>query len=56
MEIVCKIATVPTRIFHILLDDVVDVYYAITIYKELKKCNANVTLTILVILITIVSL
>ena len=43
----CKIATLPTRIFHGLLDDVVNVDYAITIYKKLKSCeHANVQLTI----------
>ncbi|MFV8325022.1 prolyl oligopeptidase family serine peptidase [Flavobacterium sp. ZS1P14] len=42
----CKIKNIPTRIFHGLLDDVVNVDYAITIYKKLKKCNANVELTI----------
>jgi predicted peptidase len=47
LESACKIATIPTRIFHGLLDDVVKVDYAITIYKELKKCNAkDVQLTI----------
>tara|TARA_R110000868_G_scaffold107275_2_gene293493 strand:+ start:7885 stop:8583 length:699 start_codon:yes stop_codon:yes gene_type:complete len=42
----CKIAAVPTHIFHGLMDDVVNLDYAITIYKELKKCNGNVELTI----------
>jgi predicted peptidase len=47
LESACKIASIPTRIFHGLLDDVVNVDYAITIYKELKKCNAkDVQLTI----------
>ncbi|KAF2508731.1 prolyl oligopeptidase family serine peptidase [Flavobacterium zhairuonense] len=47
LEGACKIANIPTRIFHGLLDDVVNVDYAITIYKELKKCNAkDVQLTI----------
>ena len=47
LEGACKIANIPTRIFHGLLDDVVKVDYAITIYKELKKCNAkDVQLTI----------
>ncbi len=47
LESVCKIANIPTRIFHGLLDDVVKVDYAITVYKELKKCNAkDVQLTI----------
>lgn len=42
----CKIAKVPIRIFHGLLDDVVDVDYSITIYKKLKSCNADIALTI----------
>ncbi|TDD98036.1 carboxylesterase family protein [Flavobacterium cellulosilyticum] len=46
LEEACKIAAVPTRVFHGLMDDVVNPDYAITIYKELKKCNANVELTL----------
>lgn len=47
LENACKIANIPTRIFHGLLDDVVKVDYAISIYRELKKCNAkDVQLTI----------
>lgn len=47
LESACKITNIPTRIFHGLLDDVVKVDYAISIYKELKKCNApDVQLTI----------
>lgn len=47
LEKACEIANIPTRIYHGLLDDVVNVNYAITIYKELKKCNAkDVQLTI----------
>jgi predicted peptidase len=47
LESACKIANIPTRIFHGLLDDVVSVDYAISIYKELKKCNAkDVQLTV----------
>ncbi|TDE07077.1 prolyl oligopeptidase family serine peptidase [Flavobacterium sandaracinum] len=42
----CKIAAIPTRIFHGLLDDVVHVDYSIAMYKKLKTCKANVTLTI----------
>lgn len=43
----CKIAAIPTRIFHGLLDDVVSVDYAIAIYKKLKNCpDAKVALTI----------
>ncbi|RUT71499.1 phospholipase [Flavobacterium cupreum] len=47
LENACQIANIPTRIYHGLLDDVVNVDYAATIYKELKKCNAkDVKLTI----------
>ncbi|MEO6174915.1 MAG: prolyl oligopeptidase family serine peptidase [Flavobacterium circumlabens] len=47
LEEACKIAHIPTRIYHGLLDDVVKTDYAVTIYKELKKCNAkDVKLTI----------
>lgn len=42
----CKIATIPIRIFHGLLDDVVDVNYSMSIYKKLKTCNADIKLTI----------
>ena len=42
----CKIAAIPTRIFHGLLDDVVNVEYSIAMYKKLKTCNRNVALTI----------
>ena len=42
----CKIKSIPIRIFHGLLDDVVDVDYAITIYRKLKACNADIELTI----------
>lgn len=42
----CKIKDIPIRIFHGLLDDVVNVDYSIAIYKKLKNCNADVELTI----------
>ena len=42
----CKIAHIPTRIFHGLLDDVVDASYSITIYKKLKTCSTNIQLTL----------
>jgi predicted peptidase len=42
----CKIATIPIRIFHGLVDDVVDVNYS-AIYKKLKPCNSAIELTIL---------
>jgi predicted peptidase len=41
----CKIATIPIRIFHGLVDDVVDVNYSIA-YKKLKPCNSAIELTI----------
>ncbi len=43
----CKIAHLPTRIFHGLQDSVVDVYYSIKIYNYLKDCNRNIELNIL---------
>jgi predicted peptidase len=42
----CKIATIPIRIFHGLVDDVVDINYSIAIYKKLKPCNSTIELTI----------
>jgi predicted peptidase len=42
----CKIAAIPTRIFHGLLDEVVNVDYSIAIYKKLKSCNSTISLTI----------
>ena len=42
----CEIAAIPIRIFHGLVDDVVDVNYSISIYKKLKTCNSNIELTI----------
>ena len=42
----CKIAKIPTRMFHGLLDDVVNVDYSIWMYKKLKDCSVDVELTI----------
>lgn len=42
----CKIKDIPTRIYHGVLDDVVNPEYSMDVYKELKKCNGNVTLTL----------
>ncbi|WP_130734480.1 dienelactone hydrolase family protein [Flavobacterium sp. J27] len=42
----CKIKNIPTRIFHGLVDDVVDVRYSIDIYKKLKNCSTDIELTI----------
>lgn len=42
----CKIKHIPTHIYHGLLDDVVDVNYAVEIYKKLKTCSLNIALTI----------
>jgi len=46
MDDICKIKGIPTRIYHGLLDDVVPLEYAATIYRNLKKCNDHITLTI----------
>lgn len=42
----CKIQDIPIRIFHGLLDDVVDVSYSTVIYKKLKPCSKDIALTI----------
>ncbi|MEZ7497140.1 dienelactone hydrolase family protein [Flavobacterium sp. Arc3] len=42
----CKIANIPIRMFHGLLDDVVNVDYSIVMYKRLQKCNKNIKLEI----------
>lgn len=42
----CKIKNTPIRMFHGLLDDVVDVNYSVSIYKKLQKCNPDIELTI----------
>lgn len=42
----CKIGEIPMRIFHGLLDDVVDVSYSTAIYKKLKPCAKDIQLTI----------
>jgi predicted peptidase len=42
----CKIGEIPIRIFHGLVDDVVDVRYSIDIYKKLKNCAKDIELTI----------
>lgn len=42
----CQLKNIPVRIFHGLLDDVVDVRESIDIYKKLKNCNSDIELTI----------
>ena len=42
----CKIAHIPTHIFHGLLDEVVNASYSITIYKKLKTCSTDIQLTL----------
>lgn len=42
----CKIQHIPTRIFHGLMDDVVDVSYSVNIYKKLRTCSKDIELTI----------
>ena len=46
LEEICKLEAISFRIFHGLLDDVVPVANDIAIYKELKKCNKEVELTL----------
>lgn len=41
-----KLASTPIKIYHGLLDDVVDMNYSVMMYKRLKASNGNVTLTI----------
>ena len=41
-----KLASMPIKIYHGLLDDVVDMNYSVMMYKRLKASNGNVTLTI----------
>ncbi len=42
----CEISEIPIRIYHGLVDDVVDVRYSIDIYKKLKGCAKDIQLTI----------
>jgi len=42
----CKIKNIPIRMFHGLLDNVVDVQYSINIFKKLKDCNKDIKLEI----------
>ena len=42
----CKIASIPTRIFHGLLDDVVTYEYSVWMYKKLKDCSVDIELTL----------
>ncbi|WP_026709484.1 carboxylesterase family protein [Flavobacterium frigidarium] len=41
-----KLASMPIKIYHGLLDDVVDMNYSVMMYKRLKASDGNVTLTI----------
>ena len=43
---ICKLKDVPVRMYHGLLDDVVNPDFAVTAYKILKACGGNVELTI----------
>ena len=42
----CKIASIPTRIFHGILDDVVTYQYSMWLYKKLKDCSVDIELTL----------
>jgi predicted peptidase len=38
----CKFKGIPIRLYHGLLDNVVDIYYSISIYKKIKECDSNI--------------
>lgn len=42
----CKIANIPIRMFHGLLDDVVSVDYSINMCKKLKRCHKDIKMEI----------
>jgi predicted peptidase len=42
----CDLKEIPTRIYHGLLDETVDAYYSIEMYKRMKACSDQVELTI----------
>lgn len=42
----CDLSQIPVRIYHGLLDQVVDVFYSVEMYKRLKACSDNVQLTV----------
>lgn len=42
----CEIANLPIRIFHGQLDETVNVFYSMEIYKKLKPCSRDISLTI----------
>ena len=42
----CKIAAIPTRIFHGILDDVVTYQYSVWMYNKLKDCSVDIELTL----------
>lgn len=42
----CKLSNIPIRIYHGLIDNVVDVQYSVNIYKKLKDCNKDIQLEI----------
>lgn len=42
----CKMKNLPVKIYHGLLDNVVNPFYSEDIYKRLKNCGADVSLTI----------
>ena len=46
MDDICKLKAIPIKIFHGLQDDVVPIHYIAELYKNLKTCNPNITLTI----------
>ena len=43
---ICNLKDIPIWIFHGKLDDVIDVFYSMEVYKRLRKCSENVDFTI----------
>ncbi len=46
LDDLCKLKTIPVRVFHGVMDDVVNPDYAVEAYKTLKSCGGNVELTL----------
>lgn len=44
----CKFKGIPIRMYHGLLDNVVDIYYSSSIYKKIKECDSNIDFQIFV--------
>lgn len=45
-EEACKLKNIPIRMYHGLLDDVVDIRYPVSIYRAIKACQGNIKITV----------